>query len=207
MLRSKTLLQLLLVSGVVWTSLSGVAAAQAVDTVPAVTSPFTLPSLPSLSGLWTVTIGGQAALKPGYEGAKEYNLGVVPIFSIHRSGSADQFRSPIDSPSITLFELGDFRAGPVASYVPARIASQFHALTGLGDVNATYEVGGFVEYFALDWVRARVEVRRGFRRQRRRIRRCVNRFHRATVARPDQVRRAAGLVRQWRCDRDLLQHQ
>jgi MipA family protein len=46
--------------------------------------------------------------------------------------------------------------------VPARIASQYQALNGLGDVNATYEVGGFVEYFPVDWVRARVEVRRGF---------------------------------------------
>ena len=85
MLRSKALLELLLASGVVWTSLCGVAAAQSVDPVPVVTPPFALPFLPSPSGLWTVTIGGQAALKPGYEGAKEYNLGVVPIFNIHRA--------------------------------------------------------------------------------------------------------------------------
>jgi MipA family protein len=130
--------------------------------VPVVTPPFELPFLPSPAGLWTVTIGGQAAIQPGYEGAKDDNLGLMPIFGIHPAGSADQFRSPIDSPSITLFDLGDFRAGPVANYVPARIASHYSTLTGLGDVNATYEVGGFVEYLPVDWVRARVEVRRGF---------------------------------------------
>jgi MipA family protein len=162
LLRSKTLLEFLLASGVVWTSLSGFAAAQSANTVPVVAPPFELPTLPSLSGLWTVTIGGQAELRPGYEGAKEYNLGIMPIFNIHRAGSADQFRSPIDSPSITLLELGDFRAGPVASYVPARITSQFSALKGLGDTDTTYEVGGFAEYFPVDWVRARIEVRRGF---------------------------------------------
>ena len=160
--RSKTLLAFLFVSSVVSPSLSGVAAAQSLDTMPTVTSPFELPFLPSPSGLWTMTIGGQAALQPGYEGAKDDKLGVDLIFGIHRAGSADQFRSPIDSPSITLFDLGAFRAGPAVSYVPARTASNFPALTGLGDVNATYEVGGFAEYFPFDWVRARVEIRRGF---------------------------------------------
>jgi MipA family protein len=159
MLRSKTSLEFWLALSIVSTCLSRVAAAQSVDSPPAVSPPF---ELPSLSGLWTVTIGAQAELGPGYEGAKDDKLGAIPIFSIHRAGSADQFRSPIDSPSITLLDLGDFRAGPVATYVPARIASRFPTLTGLGDVNATYEVGGFVEYFPVDWFRARVEVRRGF---------------------------------------------
>jgi outer membrane protein len=162
MLKSKMVLELVVASGVVWTLQSGAVAAQSADTVPTAPPSFALPFWPWASGLWTVTVGAQAALKPGFEGAKQYNVGASPIFSFHRAGSADQFRSPIDSPSITLLDIGGFRAGPVVSFVPARIASQYQALNGLGDVNATYEVGGFVEYFPVDWVRARVEVRRGF---------------------------------------------
>src|ERR1700739_4348393 len=99
------------------------------------------------------SVGGQPEARPGFLGANTDKPGGSPIINIHRAGSAEQFRSPIDSPSITLFELGGFRAGPVAAYVPARTASKFSALNGLSDVNATYEVGGFAEYFPVDWVR------------------------------------------------------
>jgi MipA family protein len=162
MLRSRSLLRRWLAGCVVSFALGGNAAAQSVDTTPVVTPPFTLPFLPSPSGLWTVTIGGQVEREPGFLGANTDKFGGSPIINIHRAGSAEQFRSPLDSPSITLFELGGFRAGPVAAYVPARTASNFSALNGLGDVSATYEVGGFAEYFPVDWVRARIEVRRGF---------------------------------------------
>jgi len=36
------------------------------------------------------------------------------------------------------------------------------ALQGLDDVKWALELGGFVEYWAFDWLRARVEVRKGF---------------------------------------------
>jgi outer membrane protein len=35
-------------------------------------------------------------------------------------------------------------------------------LQGLGDVDWTLEVGGFAEYWPTDWLRTRLEVRRGF---------------------------------------------
>jgi hypothetical protein len=85
--------------------------------------------------------GQMFALEPGYAGAKDDNLGVIPIFRVHRAGSADQFRSPIDSPSMTLLGLGDLRAGLVASYVPVRIASRFPPFTGLGDVARSFGQG------------------------------------------------------------------
>jgi outer membrane scaffolding protein for murein synthesis (MipA/OmpV family) len=159
---SRNLLRRLLAGSVVSFALGGNAAAQSANTPPVVTPPFELPFLPSPSGLWTVAIGGQAQSMPSFVGADTHSLGASPIFNIHRAGSADQFRSPIDSPSITLFDLGGFRAGPVVAYVQARTASKFPALNGLNDVSATYEVGGFAEYFPVDWVRARIEVRRGF---------------------------------------------
>jgi outer membrane protein len=136
------------------------ASAQTAFTLPA--PPFELPVLPSVSGTWTVMVGAGGEYKPDFEGARRSMLSPVPIFSISRAGSVEQFHSPRDSASIALIDFGDLRAGPAAKFVPARSAASFSELNGLGDVNAAVEVGGFVEYFPVDWFRARVEARQGF---------------------------------------------
>jgi MipA family protein len=124
--------------------------------------PFTIPGLPSIEGDWIVSVGAGAEYKPDFEGAKRYMLSPIPVFSIRRAGSPERFRSPIDSASFTLFDYGGFHAGPVAKFVAARNANNFAELAGLGNVNAALELGGFVEYFPIDWFRMRVEVRQGF---------------------------------------------
>jgi outer membrane protein len=86
----------------------------------------------------------------------------VPIFSIRRAGSTEQFRGPRDGASIALIAFGDLRAGPVGKFVASRKANSYSELNGLGDVNAAIELGGFVEYFPVDWFRTRVELRQGF---------------------------------------------
>ena len=135
------------------------ASAQSITLPP---PPFTLPFLPSPSGLWTVTVGVDGELMPDFEGAKAYMLSPVPIFSVRRAGTPDRFRSPRDGASLTLVEFDGFHAGPVGKLRPARNAADDAALTGLGDVNMALELGGFAEYFPVDWLRARVEVRQGF---------------------------------------------
>lgn len=124
--------------------------------------PFTLPFLPSPAGLWTVTVGAEVQAKPDFEGAKHDLLSAMPIFSVHRAGSLNQFRSPRDNASLALFDIGAFRAGPVGKFLQARTESRYAELNGLGDVKAVVELGGFAEYFPVDWFRARVEVRHGF---------------------------------------------
>jgi MipA family protein len=124
--------------------------------------PFTIPGLPSITGDWLVSVGAGAEYKPDFEGANRYMLSPVPVFSIRRAGSPEKFRSPIDSASLTLFDYAGFHAGPVAKFVAARNAADFAALRGLGNVNAAIELGGFAEYFPVDWLRARVEIRQGF---------------------------------------------
>jgi outer membrane protein len=141
-------------------SLSLNASAQPALTLPPPT--FTLPFLPSMSGDWTVTIGAGGELKPDFEGAKRYMFSPVPIFSIHRAGSPEKFRSPRDGASIALVDFDGFRAGPVGKFKAARTADRYSELNGLGDVKWAVEVGGFAEYFPVDWFRTRVEVRRGF---------------------------------------------
>lgn len=135
------------------------ASGQTAFTLPA--PPFELPFLPPLSGSWTVTIGAQGQYQPDFEGAKASMLSAAPIFSIHRAGSADPFRSPLDSASIALIDFGDLRAGPAAKFVPARLQDGHPELFGLGDVNAALELGGFIEYFPVDWFRLRNETRAG----------------------------------------------
>jgi MipA family protein len=141
-------------------TLSIPAFAQSVATLPA--PPFTLPFLPSVSGDWTVTIGAGAEMKPDYEGARHVMFSPIPIFYIRRAGSAEPFHGPRDGASVALIDYGGFRAGPVGKIVEARTVSGHPELNGLGDVNTAYEIGGFVEYFAVDWFRARAELLQGF---------------------------------------------
>ncbi|MBV8697280.1 MAG: MipA/OmpV family protein, partial [Bradyrhizobium sp.] len=124
--------------------------------------PFTIPGLPSIEGDWIVSVGAGAEYKPDFEGAKRYMVSPIPVFSIRRASSPERFRSPLDSASFTLFDFGGFHAGPVAKFVAARNANNFAELAGLGNVNSALELGGFVEYFPIDWFRTRVEVRQGF---------------------------------------------
>ena len=135
------------------------ASAQPAFTLPA--PPFALPMVPSVSGDWTVMVGVGGEYKPDFEGAKRSMLSPVPIFSIRRAGSAEQFRSPRDSASIALIDFGDLRAGPAAKLRSSRKASSYSELNGLGDVKTAFELGGFVEYFPVDWFRTRVELRQG----------------------------------------------
>ena len=128
-------------------------------TLPA--PPFELPVLPPVSGNWTVMVGVGGEYKPDFEGAKRSMLSPVPIFSIRRAGSAEQFHSPRDSASIALIDFGDLRAGPAAKFRSSRKASSYSELNGLGDVKTAFELGGFVEYFPVDWFRTRVELRQG----------------------------------------------
>jgi outer membrane protein len=144
------------------------ASADPLLTLPA--PPFEPPFLPSWSGSWTVTAGLGGAYAPVFEGAKDgvksSMLSPVPIFSIRRAGTAAPFRSPRDDPSIALIDFsndfGTWHAGPVAKLVSARKADNFTELNGLGDVKTAYEVGGFVEYFPVKWLRTRIETRQGF---------------------------------------------
>jgi outer membrane protein len=137
------------------------ASAQALFTTPRL--PFALPSfMPSPSGEWTVTIGADGQLTPDFEGAKRSSLSPVPIFSIRRAGSSERFRGPRDGADFGFFDFGGFRLGPVVKYQTARSAGGDTALRGIGGVKYAIEVGAFAEYFPVDWLRARVELRHGF---------------------------------------------
>jgi outer membrane protein len=136
------------------------AIAESAFTLPA--PPFELPFVPPMSGTWTATIGAEGQYGPDFEGANHYLFNPVPIFSVRRAGSVDQFHSPRDNASIALIDFGDLRAGPVGKFERKRRQSSYSELNGLGDVKAAFELGGFIEYFPVDWFRVRNETREGF---------------------------------------------
>jgi outer membrane protein len=119
--------------------------------------------LDTIPGDWTVTVGVQGKVEPAFEGAKKYEIEPVPIFSLRRTGTAARFSSPFDSASISLIDVGGFHFGPAGKYKSGRKESDYPAeLRGLGDVDFAIEAGLFAEYWPGDWLRTRVEVRRGF---------------------------------------------
>jgi MipA family protein len=136
------------------------ASAQSADSWP---SFFSAIPFPSITGTWTVTVGANAVGQPAFEGSKSLTLTGAPIFSIGRAGgSSERFISQRDSASIALFDYEGFSAGPAVKATSARNAGSHPELNGLGDVGLTIEVGGFVQYFPVDWFRLRSELRRGF---------------------------------------------
>ena len=135
---------------------STAAIAQSVATFPAV------PFVPSVSGGWTVSVGLGGQMQPSYPGANSSEFNPFPMFSMRRAGSPLRFRSMRDNASIALIEMGGFRAGPVGAYRVQRKASDHRETWGLRDVPYAIEIGGFAEYYPSDWLRGRVEVRRGF---------------------------------------------
>jgi outer membrane protein len=134
--------------------------AQSSSPPPSLFSPI---PLPSISGLWTVTVGANAIGQPAFEGARTTAFTATPILSIDRAGGSSQrFRSQRDSPSIALVDYEGFSAGPAIKLRGARTVNGHPELNGLGDVGLAVEVGGFVQYFPVDWFRLRSEIRRGF---------------------------------------------
>lgn len=90
-----------------------------------------------------------AAYGPDYEGSDDYEFQPIPFASI----VYDDFIF-ITGPSLGVnllnFEgpFGDdrFKAGPIARYSFGRDEDDNHALDGLGDVDDSIEVGGFLNY-------------------------------------------------------------
>jgi outer membrane protein len=98
---------------------------------------------------------------PRFEGASKEIFRPLPVFNFRRAGTAARFRSPRDGASIGILESGRFVAGPTLKIKLPRKEGDDAALRGLGDVGWTVEAGAFVEYWPVDWLRGRVELRQG----------------------------------------------
>lgn len=110
---------------------------------------------------WTLTIGVKVGVLPNYEGSNDYVFRPLPLFDIRQAGTPPRFHSPRESIGLGLFEQGNFRVGAVGKIRFPRKEGDSPDLRGLGDVDWGAEVGGFVEYWPVRWLRAHAELRQG----------------------------------------------
>lgn len=117
---------------------------------------------PTRSTDWTLTLGVEGRVLPEFEGSTNDILRPVPVFNFRRAGTPARFRSPRDGGAAALIDSGPFKFGPAIKVKLPRKESDNSALRGLGDVDWTLEAGAFAEYWPSDWLRTRLELRRGF---------------------------------------------
>lgn len=124
------------------------------------------PDAPKTS--WNYTVGGGAIYAPAFVGSKDYQLIAYPDLKVEYK---DKFFASVgEGIGYNVINSNGWRIGPIAKYAfqrqengknPFRIAGKAStALRGLGDVDATLELGGFVEY-SYEPFTYKVELRQG----------------------------------------------
>jgi len=126
---------------------------------PAAAPTATVPAAPD----WIVTVGGELRIGPKWAGAPDgtFRLTGGPLFSIRKVGTPPEYFGPRDSFGFTILDLGQIKIGPAVQIDWPRRASSDTALNGLGDVDFAVQAGAFAEYWPVQWLRLRSEVRQG----------------------------------------------
>jgi outer membrane protein len=110
---------------------------------------------------WTVTLGVEGRVLPSYPGSANSVLLPIPLVDIRLAGTPRRFTNPRDGLGIGLYDNGAFRAGITGKSVLPRRASDDPNLAGLNEIDWTLEPGFFLEYWPLNWLRTRAELRQG----------------------------------------------
>jgi outer membrane protein len=134
------------------------ASALAADLVPLKAPPS---AAPNPATYWTVEAGAEVRTLPHYQGSEVYGIYPVPFLDVRPGGAPPRFHAPRDGFGYSLYDTDTVKAGPVGQIELGRRVKHNPALDGLGNVGATLEVGGFVDYWPTDWLRARLELRQG----------------------------------------------
>jgi outer membrane protein len=111
---------------------------------------------------WTVELGVELRTLPHYQGSEVYGVYPYPLFDVREAGTPPRFHAPRDGIGYALYDTDMIKAGPVVQVELGRHVKHDPALSGLGNVGATAEIGGFVDYWPVPWLRGRVELRQGF---------------------------------------------
>ncbi|MGQ7845610.1 MipA/OmpV family protein [Granulosicoccus sp. 3-233] len=140
-----------------------------------VASAFSLPSLstadssttsPGKASDWHLSLGLATVTVPSYLGDNRHRSLVAPDITVSYKGRF--FASTFDGVGYNLIRQGGWRAGPIMKYNAGRrqdgdesyfiSGDETDDLQGLGDIDGTAEIGGFVEYSSEHLV-SRVELR------------------------------------------------
>jgi len=107
---------------------------------------------------WTFTLSAGGIYAPEFQGSKDYEIIPFPDLKVEYKDCF--FASFFDGVGYNVINENGWRIGPIAKYAFGRNEDDNAALRGLGDVDDTFEVGGFVEY-NFDPFTAKVEIRQG----------------------------------------------
>lgn len=143
--------------------------ALAQDQIPADPDPIRLANAPEdPTSDWQVQVGVGAFYGPAFLGSKDYQLQAGPSIEVRYKDRF--FISVIDGIGFDLIKTEAFRAGPIVKFQQERKQSgkslflvagdRTEALRGLGDVKATPEAGGYLQYQSGPFS-AKAEVRKG----------------------------------------------
>jgi len=117
---------------------------------------------PVASGGWIATVKGNVKVGPSYPGADDFSVFAFPSLSFRRAGTPQRFSAPDDGVSFSFLDDSAFRIGLVGRFQGGRYLQDDRRLFGLRKVDWAVEPGFFVEYWPVEFLRARAELRRGF---------------------------------------------
>ncbi|HUO54012.1 MAG TPA: MipA/OmpV family protein [Rhodoblastus sp.] len=122
--------------------------------------PFLITPPAGTTAEWIVSVSAMGGVAPSFPGAKTYSFFGLPGVSIRRVDQPERFSAPDDSLSLVVLKNDWIAVGPAGRWVGARSIKNYPELFGLYDVDASIEVGGFVELTPVSWGRIRAEVRK-----------------------------------------------
>lgn len=117
---------------------------------------------PEPAANWNLTIEAGVRYTPDYLGSNDYSFRPVAAAGFGRGSDNRWWTARDDAMSMGMIQGSNWRLGFSGQFLWERRASSNLALRGLGNVNFGIEAGTFVEYYVEPWLRARIDVRRGF---------------------------------------------
>jgi outer membrane scaffolding protein for murein synthesis (MipA/OmpV family) len=120
---------------------------------------FVLAPLSSHAEGWVVTVGGRVGVGPPYEGANHEVIVPSATFNLRRPDTPYRFTPPDGGSTVALFSNRYIDVGPMVRFRLAR--SDTGKLAGFDKIRWAAEPGVFVDLWPTDWLRGRIEARRG----------------------------------------------
>ena len=112
---------------------------------------------------YVVTVTANAQAIPRFPGSDQFTGIYYPSINIRPANEAPRFAAPDDGFSINVLEeIPEVRFGPVLRLQGGRYRSDDRRLFGIHKINVGIEPGGFVEFYPVSFIRARLELRYGF---------------------------------------------
>jgi outer membrane scaffolding protein for murein synthesis (MipA/OmpV family) len=108
---------------------------------------------------WIVTVGGRLSVGPPYEGADHDVIAPTPSFSVRRADRPYRFTPPDGGSTVALISTRLLDAGPMVRFRYDRGDSG--KLEGFRRIKFAAEPGIFADVWPTDWLRGRIEARRG----------------------------------------------